>query len=106
MGVMDYLKAGAMSFISPPKKPKMNPSMKHIENPTYEDLNRDGEDPILRPKKVGNILNPAKDAGKDISRDKHGHYITTMTYPLPPIKWEKKQFEKNRRARNSKNNYL
>lgn len=103
---MDYLKSAAMSFVAPPKKPKLNPS-KPDAYPTYGDLNKDGEDPILRPKKTGvNILNPAKDAQRDITKDKHGHYVSTITYPLPPVSWEKKQFDKNRRMRNGKNKYL
>jgi len=104
---MDYLKSAAMNFIAPPKK-SLNPNL--ITNPSnspYKDLNRDGQDPILKPKKSGvNFLNPAKDADKDISKDKHGHYVTTMTYPLPPLSWEKRQHDKNRRMRNSNNKYL
>lgn len=104
--VSDYLKSAAMNFVAPPKKMKMNPS-KPDAYPTYGSLNQDGEDPILRPKKTGvNILNPAKDADRDISKDKHGCYVPTMTYPLPPVSWEKKQYAKNRRSRNSKNQYL
>lgn len=104
--VMDYLKTAAMNFIAPPKKQKMNPT-KPDTYPTYQNLNQNGEDPLLRPKKTGvSILNPAKDAYKDISKDKHGHYVSTITYPLPPVNWEKKQFEKNRRMRNGKNSYL
>ena len=115
MGVMDYMKAAAMNFIAPPKKKQqMNvtkPDMGY-GNPTYQDLNKDGQDPMLRPKKIKpnvggiHLFNPAKDSDRDISRDKHGHYVQTMTYPLPPISKEKKEFMNNRRARNSKNNYL
>jgi len=108
MGILDYMKTAAMNFISPPKKP-----MKNLEKPDYpqsnpyKDLNQDGPDPILKPRKSGvNLFNPVKDTKKDISRNKYGHYVSTMTYPLPPVSWEKKQFEKNRRMRNGKNNYL
>lgn len=106
MSVLNYMKNAAMSFISPPKKPKMNPQ-KPEPYPTYQNLNQNGEDPLLRPKKTGvNILNPAKDADRDISKDKRGHYVSTITYPLPPVSWEKKKFEQNKRMRNGKNKYL
>jgi len=110
MSFMDHLKNAAMSIVAPPKKQLKNPSNPGYPgygNPTYKDLNQDGPDPILKPKKPGiNLLNPAKDAGNDISKNKHGHYVSTVTYPLPPVSWEKKQYEKNRRMRNGKNNYL
>lgn len=114
MGILDHMKSAAMNFIAPPKKPKMNPTKPDMGygNPTYQDLNRDGQDPILRPKKISpnvggvHLFNPAKDSDKDISRDKYGNYIQTMTYPLPPVSKDRKEFANNRRARNSKNNYL
>jgi hypothetical protein len=106
MGIMNYMKNAAISFVAPSKKLKMNPSKPDVY-PTYHDVNRDGEDPILKPKKPGiNLLNPVKDSDKDISHDKHGNYVSTITYPLPPLSWEKKQFDNNRRIRNGKNKYL
>lgn len=106
MGFMDYVKNAAASFVAPAKKTKLNPS-KPDAYPTYHEVNQNGEDPILRPKKTGvNLLNPAKDAGKDISKDKYGNYIPTITYPLPPVSFEKKKFSQNRRMRNCKNRYL
>ena len=52
------------------------------------------------------FLNPALDEHKDISKNKYGHYVSTLSYPLPPIKWEQKQHANNRRMRNSKNRFL
>jgi hypothetical protein len=98
---MDYMKSAAMSFIAPPKKKPMNVSRPE-GYPTYQ-----SQEEVLRPRRTSpNLLNPAKDENRDISKDKKGCYVSTMTYPLPPVNWEKKQLEKNRRMRNSKNNYL
>ena len=103
----DHLKAAAANFVMLAKKMPKNPEKPdYPEGNPYKDLNRDGQDPILKPKRSVNLFNPAKDANKDISRNKHGHYVSTITYPLPPLSWEKKQFDKNRRMRNGKNNYL
>jgi|WetSurMetagenome_2_1015567.scaffolds.fasta_scaffold327735_2 hypothetical protein len=106
MSIYDYLKSAATNFISPPKKPMANPENPGYNNPTYKDLNKDGVDPLLKPKRNVNLLNPAKDANRDISKDKHGHYVTTMTYPLPPLSWQKQQYDKNRKMRNSGNKFL
>lgn len=104
MGVLDYMKNAAMSFMGPGKKRNMNPA-KPEAYPTYHDLNKDGEDPVLRPKKV-NISPPQEALGYNYKYNKHGHYVSTLNYPLPPLSWERKQFEKNRRMRNAKNRYL
>jgi len=109
MGVLDYLKTVAMKLGKPKATKKYgyetynSPSM-NDEKQINQPINQPNQ--FNRDKSKINILNPAKDAGRDISRDKTGQYIPTITYPLPPLSWEKKQLEINKRMRNSKNKYL
>ena len=39
-------------------------------------------------------------------KDKFDCYVSTLSYPLPPVSWEKKQFKLNKKKRNARNRYL
>jgi len=107
MAIMDNIKAAAANIFMPASPKRKNPAK---PDPVYGDLNRDGIDTPLEPKRkvdTNIIKQPTSRYGPvEPPRDRHGHYVQTMSYPLPPVGWEKKQFAKNRRLRNSKNNYL
>jgi len=74
-------------------------------NPYPVDENSNGVADMLenqRPPQKRSMFKPSP-----IKRyDKKGQYISTLTYPLPPIKWEKKQFIQNKKVRNKDNQYL
>lgn len=117
MGALDYLKSAASNFLSPGKKKSinvnenMNPNANLNPNPNINQNPIGGDQTfgtpkISQPKQFKPIINPHKDDVHGIGKDKYGHYVPTLTYPLPPLKWEKKQFELNRRRRNSRNDYI
>lgn len=113
MKVFDKLKAVAsnvdsMLLKATAPKPKKMPGVMYNQYGQPMDLNNNQiPDYKEKPKfKEVNLMNPALDTDKDISRDKRGHYVSTITYPLPPVKWEKKQHDQNRRLRNKDNKYL
>lgn len=86
---------------------QMQAQMRMREQSVNEYLNPENQRLPMRPnQKEVNLLNPALDEHRDISRNKRGEFVPTMTYPLPPVKWEKKQHELNRRMRNSKNRFF
>jgi hypothetical protein len=70
---------------------------KHHKNPN------DGD------KKLGK-LNPFsfKKPRKDYNQsfDHKGRYVSTVTYPLPPLSYEKKMFERNKKINNKHNKFF
>lgn len=96
-------------FIPPEKNPEMvSPYQRSLMNPTMRSQPQllNDEAPKPQGQKEVHFLNPALDEHRDITRDKHGKYVQTLSYPLPPVKWEGKQHDQNRRMRNSKNRFL
>jgi len=108
---------------------RMNPNWDPSVNPGALDLDSDGINDELEPKRhknfgqnmnnMNNMNNPAiqnipgnfhpKQKGllsqnKCVTED--GTYVSTCTYPLPPVAFEKKQFDNNRKIRNKYNQYL
>lgn len=87
------------------RNPMLNPNL----NPEATDANQNGVADMLEQRQGqdnGMIVNGPFKFKKDISRDQHGGYIQTMTYPLPPVSHDKQQFKKNDRMRNEKNKFL
>jgi hypothetical protein len=107
MSWKDKLKKGANMFLFTGDKPKTVMS-KLSAYPTPQDLNENQIPDMLeqqKPEPRNKFLDAIK--AKEIPKtDKYGCYVSTITYPLPPVSWEKKQFDLNRRRRNGKNKYL
>lgn len=108
MGFFGYVKNTARNFLNR-KAPVQHEEIDPLPKPM--DTNRNKipdmfEAPRRSNQREVHLLNPAKDEHIDITKNKHGHYVSTLSYPLPPLSWEEKQFKNNRRMRNSKNKYL
>lgn len=104
MGFMDSVKKGAKMFMFSGKPKSVNsklsvyPSAQDLNENKIPDMLEQRPSPLRQPKPQPQL--------KDISRNKHGHYVSTITYPLPPVSWEKKEFDKNKKMRNGGNKYL
>lgn len=49
--------------------------------------------------------NPTKDYNQSFDH-KTGRYVVTATYPLPPLSYDKKMLERNRKMRNKNNKFF
>jgi len=108
MTFLDKIKRGAKMFMFAPQKPKTIISQTSIY-PKPKDLNENQIADMLEQKQQSQFQSKSQFQGqpiKDINRDKNGCYVSTITYPLPPLSWEQKQFDRNRRIRDGKNKYL
>ena len=98
----DKVKNGARMILSP-AKPKRVSSQLSVY-PSAKDLNENQIPDMLEQKRNVDSKTFVKQ-GDDIRFDKRGHYVSTMTYPLPPVSWEKKQYDVNKKRRNGRNSY-
>lgn len=108
MSFFDKIKRGAKILMFAPQKPKTVVSQTSVY-PKPADLNENQIPDMLEQKQARqkvNLLNPAADAHKNITRTKDGRYVPTLTYPLPPVAWENRQFEINKKKLNDKNRFF
>jgi len=99
----DKVKKGAKMILTP-AKPKTAISKLSVY-PSAKDLNENQIPDMLEQRRAVDSKTFVKPES-DIRYDKKGHYVSTMSYPLPPLSWEKKQFNINKKKRNGSNNYI
>lgn len=83
------------------RNPMLNPNI----NPEAVDENNNGVADMLE-QNSGMIVNGPFKFKKNISVDKHGNYVPTLSYPLPPVSHDKQKFKENYKRRNENNKFL